>query len=181
MIGISNDYWFLCVYVCLGLHPWHMEVPRLGAESKLQLLTYTTAIATPDPSWVCKLHHSSRQCWILNPLSQARDWPTEPGQGLNHWATVGIPDYLLLISFSSSGVAVPNIAWRQRFMGKGALEEEEGSRHWHWSWKEMKGPCSFLHWVIWPWAQGLALSSGKGTIPQPRRAALSSRWAAKVI
>ena len=27
-----------------------------------------------DPSLVCDLHHSSRQCWILNPLSEARDW-----------------------------------------------------------------------------------------------------------
>ena len=24
----------------LGLHPWHMEVPRLGVESELQLLAY---------------------------------------------------------------------------------------------------------------------------------------------
>ena len=27
----------------------------------------------PDQSHVCNLHHSSRQCWILNPLSEARD------------------------------------------------------------------------------------------------------------
>ena len=27
----------------------------------------------PDPSHVCDLHHSSRQRWILNPLSEARD------------------------------------------------------------------------------------------------------------
>ena len=50
-----------------------MEVPWLGVESKLQLLVYATAIVTRDPSHVCGLHHSSRQCWILNPLSQARD------------------------------------------------------------------------------------------------------------
>ena len=29
--------------------PWHMEVPRLGVESKLELLAYTTATARPDP------------------------------------------------------------------------------------------------------------------------------------
>ena len=34
-----------------------MEVPRLGVESELQLLAYTTATAMPDP----------------NPLSEARD------------------------------------------------------------------------------------------------------------
>ena len=49
------------------------EVPRLGAESELQLLAYITATATQDPSCVCDLHHSPRQCWILNPLSEARD------------------------------------------------------------------------------------------------------------
>ena len=30
-------------------HPRHMEVPRLGVESELQLPVYTTATATPDP------------------------------------------------------------------------------------------------------------------------------------
>ena len=50
-----------------------MEVPRLGVESELQLLAYATATATWDPSHVCDLHHSSRQCQILNPLSKARD------------------------------------------------------------------------------------------------------------
>ena len=28
---------------------WHMEVPRLGVESELQLPAYTTATAAPDP------------------------------------------------------------------------------------------------------------------------------------
>ena len=38
--------------VFLRLHPQHMEVPRLGAESELQPLVYTTATATPDPNHV---------------------------------------------------------------------------------------------------------------------------------
>ena len=50
-----------------------MEVPRLGVKSELQLLAYTTAIATPDPSYICELHHSSLQRQILIPLSEARD------------------------------------------------------------------------------------------------------------
>ena len=50
---------------------WHMEVPRLGAE--VELLAYTTATATPDPSCVCDLHQSSRQRQILNPLNEARE------------------------------------------------------------------------------------------------------------
>ena len=46
-----------------GAHPGHMEVPRLGVESELQLLAYTTATETRDPRRICNLHHSSRQCW----------------------------------------------------------------------------------------------------------------------
>ena len=48
-----------------------MEVPRLGVESELQLPA--TATATWDLSCVCNLHYSSRQCWIPNPLNEARD------------------------------------------------------------------------------------------------------------
>ena len=50
-----------------------MEVPRLGVELELQLLAYATAMATQDLSYVCYLHHSSQQCQIINPLSEARD------------------------------------------------------------------------------------------------------------
>ena len=52
---------------------WHMEVPRLAAELELQLPAYTMATAMQDPSCVCDLHHSSRQHWILNPLSKVKD------------------------------------------------------------------------------------------------------------
>ena len=41
--------------------PWDMEVLGLGVKSELQLLAYTTAMATPRPSQICDLHHSSRQ------------------------------------------------------------------------------------------------------------------------
>ena len=54
----------------------HVEVPRLGVESELQLLAYlayVTAAELSNPSRVCNLHHSSWQCWILDPLSEARD------------------------------------------------------------------------------------------------------------
>ena len=42
---------------------------RIGAVAP----AYTTATATPDPSCVCNLHHSSQQRQILNPLSEGRD------------------------------------------------------------------------------------------------------------
>ena len=40
---------YILFFCFLGTHLWHMEVPRLGAESELQLLTYTMATAIPDP------------------------------------------------------------------------------------------------------------------------------------
>ena len=49
----------------LGLHPRHMEVPRLGVELELQLPAHTTATAAWDPSHICDLHHSSWQCRSL--------------------------------------------------------------------------------------------------------------------
>ena len=57
-------------------HPQHMEVPRLGVELELQLLACITATATPDLSHIWDLHHSSRQCQILNTLSEVRDQPS---------------------------------------------------------------------------------------------------------
>ena len=66
---------FIHLFCFLGspLHPPHIEVPRLGITSELQLPAYTTATATWDLSHVCHLHHSSWQHWILNPLIEARD------------------------------------------------------------------------------------------------------------
>ena len=65
-----------CSFVCfcsLGLHPWHMDNPKLGVQLELQLPAYATAIAPPDPSCICNLHHGSQQRWILNLLSKASD------------------------------------------------------------------------------------------------------------
>ena len=71
-----------------------MEGPRLGVEMELQLPVYTTATAKPDPSYVCDAHHSSRQHWILNPLSEARDRTHNlmvPSRILFCCAMMGIP------------------------------------------------------------------------------------------
>ena len=66
-------YFLFFIFAFLEPHPWHMEVPRLGAESELQPLAYASATAMSDLSCVCNLHQSSRQHWILN-----------------HWARPGI-------------------------------------------------------------------------------------------
>jgi len=46
---LVNFSFFLFLFVFLGLHPWHMEVPRLGVKLELQLLACTTPTAMPDP------------------------------------------------------------------------------------------------------------------------------------
>ena len=56
---------YFILFVFLGPHPLHMEVPRLGDELQLQLPAYTTAIAMPDLSSTCHLHH--RLTAMLNP------------------------------------------------------------------------------------------------------------------
>ena len=55
----SFSFWFL--EQCLR----HLEVPRLGVESELQLPAYTTATAMQEPSCICDLPHSSWQHQIL--------------------------------------------------------------------------------------------------------------------
>ena len=49
-----------------------MEVPMLGVESELLPPAYARATATPDPNRIWDLQHSSWQCQVLNPLSEAR-------------------------------------------------------------------------------------------------------------
>ena len=72
-----------------------MEVPRLGVELELQPPAYTSATATQDLSCICDLHHSSRQCWIPDALSEARDRTRilmDTSQIRFCWATMGTPE-----------------------------------------------------------------------------------------
>ena len=57
----------------LGLHLWHIEVPRPGVESELQLPDDAPATSTLDPSHIYHLGCSLWQCEILNPLGKARN------------------------------------------------------------------------------------------------------------
>ena len=112
-LQLDSFFFFFCF---LGLRPQHMEVPRLGVKSKLQLRAYATAIATQDPNHVCDLHHSLGQHQIFNPLNEARDgthnlmvpsWirfhcttTGTPAVGfLTHCVTAGTPLYSLSLSF----------------------------------------------------------------------------------
>ena len=50
----------------------------------------------PDLNCICGLHYSSRQQWILNPLSEARDWThilVNTSRVCYHWATMGTPQF----------------------------------------------------------------------------------------
>ena len=60
-------------FLFLEPYLWHIEVSGLRVKSKLPLPAYTTAMATLDPSLSCDPRGSLQQCWILNPLSEARD------------------------------------------------------------------------------------------------------------
>ena len=55
------SFLFLFVLCLFRAAQWHLEVPRLGVESELQLPAYTIATATATA-----MH-------ILNPLSEARN------------------------------------------------------------------------------------------------------------
>ena len=68
----SSSSFFFFSFCLGGALPQHMEVLRLGVQSKPQLLA--TATATPGSSHILSLHHSSWQPQLLNPLSEARDW-----------------------------------------------------------------------------------------------------------
>ena len=75
-LAIKFIHWLLFFFFCfLGPQLPHMDVPRLGVESELQLPAYITATATAtwDPSYVCDPHHSSWQHQIPDPLREARD------------------------------------------------------------------------------------------------------------
>ena len=61
------------LFCFLGPHPKHMEVPRLGVQSELQLPATPQPQQCSDPSRVCDLHYSSGQRRVLNPPSEARD------------------------------------------------------------------------------------------------------------
>ena len=90
----NSSYGCFFLFCFLGPHLQHVEVPRLGVKSELQLPADTPATATQDPSHVCDLHHSLWQCRILNPPSEAKDGPRilmDASRVCYHRATTGLP------------------------------------------------------------------------------------------
>ena len=63
------------------------------------MLAYATATATWDPSHIHNLHHSSSQCRVPNPLSEAGNWTwilMDTSWIHFCWATMGTPPVLIL-------------------------------------------------------------------------------------
>ena len=92
----NGPNWLILIIFFFFLQPHlqHMEVPRLGVTLELQLLAFATATATQDPSHIFDLCCILWQCWILNPLSEARDWTRvlmDTSWVRFHWATTGTP------------------------------------------------------------------------------------------
>ena len=94
---LGKVYFWCFVLFCLRATPAAYGSSQLGVKSKLQLAAYAIATATPDLSLICNLHHSSRHCRILNPLSEARDQIhilMDASWVLTHLATTETPEKL---------------------------------------------------------------------------------------
>ena len=95
---------FFFFFVFLGLHSWHMEVPRLGVQSELWPLAYPTATAIWDLSHICGLHHSYGNTGSLTHLVRPGIKPTSSWilvGFVNLWAMMGTPETPKIFIFSS--------------------------------------------------------------------------------
>ena len=70
--GLMRDlFFFLFSFFFLGLHLWHMEVPR--ARGQIRVAAAGPRHSHRNAGSECVYNHSSQQFWIFNPLSEARD------------------------------------------------------------------------------------------------------------
>ena len=96
---------FFFFFVFSGPHPQLMEIPRLQVKLELQAASLHHSHSNMGSETCCDLHHSSRQQWILNPLSKARDPTqvlTDTSQLHYYWATMRTPRLLFWMVFSLS-------------------------------------------------------------------------------
>ena len=74
LLNHNGNFYLPFFFFFLWMQLWHMEVPRLGVKSELQLLPYATATAMPDLSRICDLHSTAHgKAGSFNPRSEARD------------------------------------------------------------------------------------------------------------
>ena len=72
-------FFFLSFFVFLGPHPQHMEVPRLGIQSELQLPAYSRAAVMPDLSCICNPNQAHNNAgslthWARSGINPATSW-----------------------------------------------------------------------------------------------------------
>ena len=94
MFNIYIEMYSLQKYFLYSFHLTFTEIIFSFPKLELQLPVYATATAMWDPSRICDLHHSSEQCQVLNPLSEARDRThilMDTSQVRFHCATTGVP------------------------------------------------------------------------------------------
>ena len=97
---------FLCVCGLVRAAPSHMEIPRVGVLIRASGagLHHSHSNARSEPH--LRLHHSWRSCWILNPLSKARNGTRNlvvPGWIRFRFAMMGTPSLLVLMWVHSFG------------------------------------------------------------------------------
>ena len=72
LINLNFSHSLFFSFMCLGLHPRHMEVPRLEGEGVVAAsLHHSHSNAGSKPR--LQLKPQLTQCQILNALSEARD------------------------------------------------------------------------------------------------------------
>ena len=129
-----------CVYVCLlGMRPWHVEVPRLGVESELQLRAYTTAHGNAG----------SLTQWSRPGIKPASLWILV--RFVNHWATMGTPltptfnDLSVQVSWTGGSKGIPDGIWEKgwdQLMGEEKFQV--GSRMIQGKWKKKMDSCALF-------------------------------------
>ena len=82
-IKIIEYFFFFCLFclfvvvVVVVAISWAAPTAYGGSQARgligAELPAYARATAMWDPSCICDPHHSSRQHWILNPLSKGRE------------------------------------------------------------------------------------------------------------
>ena len=73
-LGLNVFPFLITFFFFFGLFAFYRAAPVAYGDSQARDLIGTVAAGLHHShSNVCNLHHSSRQCWILNPLSGARD------------------------------------------------------------------------------------------------------------
>ena len=96
---------FVYLFVCL-FRAASTAYGNSQARSQIRAVP-TIATASPDPSHVCNLHHSSRQHQIFNTLIEARDGTRglmDSNWICYHWVMMGTPSsWFLKILFISQG------------------------------------------------------------------------------